>query len=155
MTFRRLQELVQELVFETEVVIPEPHRIEPIEVTRLPRTDRERVASRQATELGEQMLAAGEVGVIIVAGGQGTRLGFDGPKGTYPIAPVSQASLFQIHCEKVLSLCRRHGRLVPLYVMTSPENHEATVSYFAENRPLRAGSCAVLRARDGCRRWTG
>lgn len=131
--FRRLRELVEELVFETEAVIPEPQRIEPIAVTRLPRTDRERVMSRQATELGEQMLAAGEVGVIIVAGGQGTRLGFDGPKGTYPIGPVSQASLFQIHCEKVLALCRRHGRLVPLYVMTSPENHEATASYFAEN----------------------
>ena len=70
---------------------------------------------------------------MIVAGGSGTRLGFDGPKGTYPIGPVSAASLFQIHAEKIVALGRRHGRPIPLYVMTSPENHEATARFFAEH----------------------
>ena len=70
---------------------------------------------------------------MIVAGGLGTRLGFDGPKGTFPIGPVSAASLFQIHAEKVLALGRRYGRPLPLYVMTSPDNHEATVRFFAEH----------------------
>ena len=58
---------------------------------------------------GSQALAAGEVGVILVAGGQGTRLGFDHPKGMYPIGPVSGRSLFQIHVEKILAVGRRHG----------------------------------------------
>jgi UDP-N-acetylglucosamine/UDP-N-acetylgalactosamine diphosphorylase len=108
-------------------------RIEPIEVTRLPRTDSERVAYREAVERGESLLSDGQVGVIVVAGGQGTRLGFDGPKGTYPIGPVSSASLFQIHAEKVVALSRRYGRVVPFYVMTSPLNHDETVAFFAEH----------------------
>jgi len=79
------------------------------------------------------MLAAGEVAVVIVAGGQGTRLGFDGPKGCYPIGPVSDRSLFQIHAEKVTALGRRHGVSVPLYVMTSPQNHAETAAFFADH----------------------
>ena len=70
---------------------------------------------------------------MIVAGGLGTRLGFDGPKGTFPIGPVSAASLFQIHAEKVVATGRRYGKPLPLYVMTSPDNHEATVRFFDEN----------------------
>ena len=65
--------------------------------------------------------------------GSGTRLGFEGPKGTYPIAPVSAASLFQIHAEKVVALSKRHGRTIPLYIMTSPENNEVTARFFEEN----------------------
>jgi UDP-N-acetylglucosamine/UDP-N-acetylgalactosamine diphosphorylase len=108
-----------------------PAQVEPIEVFRLPKTDGERVARRRVAELGADALAAGEVGVVIVAGGSGTRLGFDGPKGTYPIGPVSAASLFQIHAEKVVAMGRRHGKPLPLYIMTSPENHEATAQFFA------------------------
>jgi UDP-N-acetylglucosamine/UDP-N-acetylgalactosamine diphosphorylase len=83
-----------------------------------------------ARETGEAMLRAGEVAVVVVAGGQGTRLGFDGPKGTYPIAPVSGATLFQIHAEKVVAVGRRYGVQPPLYVMTSHENHAATEQFF-------------------------
>jgi UDP-N-acetylglucosamine pyrophosphorylase len=79
---------------------------------------------------GRGVLAAGEVAVVIVAGGQGTRLGFDGPKGCYPIGPVSDRSLFQIHAEKVVAVGRRHGAPVPLYVMTSPQNHAETAAFF-------------------------
>jgi UDP-N-acetylglucosamine/UDP-N-acetylgalactosamine diphosphorylase len=68
-----------------------------------------------------------------VAGGSGTRLGFEGPKGTFPIGPVSSASLFQIHAEKIVALGRRFGRPIPLYIMTSPENHQATVDFFQAN----------------------
>jgi UDP-N-acetylglucosamine/UDP-N-acetylgalactosamine diphosphorylase len=79
---------------------------------------------------GRGMLAAGEVAVVIVAGGQGTRLGFDGPKGCYPIGPVSDRSLFQLHAEKMVALGRRHGVPVPLCVMTSPQNHAETAAFF-------------------------
>ncbi|MEP6640879.1 MAG: UTP--glucose-1-phosphate uridylyltransferase [Gaiellales bacterium] len=83
---------------------------------------------------GEAALRRGKVAVVIVAGGQGTRLGFDGPKGSYPIGPVTDRSLFQIHCEKIAALGVRHGRTPPLYVMTSDENHEATDRFLAEHR---------------------
>lgn len=82
--------------------------------------------------LGQEALSAGRVAVVLVAGGQGTRLGHDGPKGTYPIGPVSGKSLFQIHAEKVLALRRRHGAPLPLYVMVSPENHATTHEFFVE-----------------------
>ena len=67
--------------------------------------------------------------MILVAGGQGTRLGFDHPKGMYPIGPVSQATLFQILLEKIVARGRQHGVRIPLYLMTSPATHEETVRY--------------------------
>jgi UDP-N-acetylglucosamine/UDP-N-acetylgalactosamine diphosphorylase len=84
--------------------------------------------------LGEEALWAGEVAVLVVAGGQGTRLGFDHPKGLFPIGPVSNKSLFQIHAEKVLALRRRYGAAVPLLVMTSQATQAPTEAFFAENR---------------------
>lgn len=83
--------------------------------------------------LGEAALARGEVAVLLVAGGQGTRLGFDRPKGAYAVGPVSGASLFQIHAEKVLATARRYGRPVPFLVMTSQATHADTVAYFEEH----------------------
>lgn len=140
---------------------PEPaHGLDEVaacEVIRLPRTDGERVARRLAAELGESMLAAGEVAVVLVAGGQGTRLGFDGPKGTYPIGPVSGNSLFQIHAEKVRALGRRYGKPIPLYIMTSFENDTATRAFFEKHdrfglRHLRCfvqGQMPALDAKSG------
>ena len=128
-----IDDLVARLVHADESDLPTADRVRPVEVQRLPRTDGERVARRHAVELGAGALANGEVAVVVVAGGQGTRLGFDGPKGTYPIGPVSAASLFRIHAEKVVALGRRHGRPIPFYVMTSPDNHEATARFFDEN----------------------
>ena len=52
--------------------------------------------SKEALNSGQEALAAGQVGAILVAGGQGTRLGFNGPKGTFPITTVSKASLFDV-----------------------------------------------------------
>jgi UDP-N-acetylglucosamine/UDP-N-acetylgalactosamine diphosphorylase len=89
--------------------------------------------SSQDETAGREMLAAGEVAVVVVAGGQGTRLGFDGPKGCYPVGPVTERSLFQIHAEKVVALGRRYGVNVPLYVMTSPQNQAETGAFFAEH----------------------
>ncbi|QDV36712.1 UTP--glucose-1-phosphate uridylyltransferase [Tautonia plasticadhaerens] len=128
----RLGELVDRLVVGTVDEAPhpiEPSRVGPVDVRRVPQTDAERVARRHAAERGEAALAAGEVAAVLVAGGQGTRLGFDGPKGTYPIGPVSGASLFQLHAEKLRALGRRYGAPVPLYIMTSPENHRATTEF--------------------------
>lgn len=86
----------------------------------------------EARSLGEAALRRGEVAALIVAGGQGTRLGFDKPKGLYPVGPVSRKPLFQVHAEKVVALRRRYGAAVPLLVMTSPATHDETEAYFAE-----------------------
>jgi UDP-N-acetylglucosamine/UDP-N-acetylgalactosamine diphosphorylase len=87
-----------------------------------------------AIDRGAQALAAGEVGVVIVAGGQGTRLGFDHPKGMFSIGPVSGSSLFRILLEKVLAISRRYGLRVPLYIMTSDATHEETAAYLEREK---------------------
>lgn len=83
----------------------------------------------QAYENGAQLLSGGKVGMIIVAGGQGSRLGFDHPKGLYPIGPISDISLFQIFIEKVIARAKQFGSTIPLYIMTSPPTHEETIEY--------------------------
>ncbi len=87
-----------------------------------------------AVAAGEEALRAGQVAALVVAGGQGSRLGFEKPKGMFPVGPVTGASLFQIHAEKVLALSRKYGKPVPLLVMTSPATHADTEAFFRENR---------------------
>ena len=82
-----------------------------------------RVTATDACAAATAALTRGEVGAILVAGGQGTRLGFPHPKGMFPIGPVSNKSLFAIHAEKVLALGRRYGKPVPLLLMTSHATH--------------------------------
>jgi UDP-N-acetylglucosamine/UDP-N-acetylgalactosamine diphosphorylase len=94
---------------------------------------RNRFSPTQALQRGTEALQAGQVGVLVVAGGQGSRLGFDHPKGMFPIGPVSGRTLFQIHVERILALARRHGVAIPLYLMTSPATHEETVAFFAQH----------------------
>ena len=90
-------------------------------------------AYKRAVAAGERELSAGRVAVLLVAGGQGSRLGYDGPKGCYSIGPVTGASLFHFHARKVLARSIRHGASVPFYIMTSLANNEATVKHFEEN----------------------
>ncbi|HMC66880.1 MAG TPA: UDPGP type 1 family protein, partial [Gemmataceae bacterium] len=81
-----------------------------------------------------EALRRGQIAVLLVAGGQGSRLGFDHPKGMFPIGPVSNKSLFQIHAEKVLALRRRYAAPIPFLVMTSPATHAETEAFFREHR---------------------
>jgi len=94
---------------------------------------RNRFSPEEARRHGAETLGAGHVGVSLVAGGQGSRLGFDHPKGMYPIGPVSGNTLFQILVEKLLATSRRHGAPIPLYLMTSPVTHAETVDFLARH----------------------
>lgn len=87
----------------------------------------------EARSRGAAALSAGRIGAILVAGGQGTRLGFEHPKGMFPIGPVSQASLFQILFEKLIATGQRYGKACPLFLMTSPATHDETTEYLAEH----------------------
>jgi UDP-N-acetylglucosamine/UDP-N-acetylgalactosamine diphosphorylase len=135
--FDRLDRLIAELVLRNPVAeaaaAATPDHVQPVHVVRLPQTDGERMLRLRSAGVGSDALAAGEVAVILVAGGSGTRLGFEGPKGTFPIGPVSSATLFQIHAEKIVALGKRFGRAIPLFIMTSPENHAATTAFFDQH----------------------
>ncbi|HEO71992.1 MAG TPA: UDPGP type 1 family protein [Candidatus Hydrogenedentes bacterium] len=101
-----------------------------------------------AWEAGEEALRGGRVGLFLVAGGQGTRLGFDGPKGTYPIGPVSKRTLFEFHAEKIRNLQRRYGCVLPWYIMVSDANEAATRAFFEANAYLGLDSANVLFVRQ-------
>lgn len=88
----------------------------------------------EAVEAGERELRAGRVAALLVAGGQGSRLGYDGPKGCYSIGPITGASLFYFHARKILARSLRYGKPIPFYVMTSEANNAATIRHFEENQ---------------------
>ncbi|HJZ53362.1 MAG TPA: UDPGP type 1 family protein [Gemmataceae bacterium] len=111
----------------------EPHTVLPAREQIAPLPVEPAEAPSEARAAGEDALRRGEVAALCVAGGQGSRLGFDKPKGMFPVGPVSGASLFQVHAEKALALARKYGRLVPLLVMTSPATDADTKAFFREN----------------------
>ncbi len=90
-------------------------------------------ARARAIELGRNAIGDGKVGMILVAGGQGTRLGFDRPKGLFPLGPLSSRTLFQILVDRLRAIRRRHNAAVPLWILTSPATDEATRAYFRQH----------------------
>ena len=83
-----------------------------------------------ARDAGSVALQAGRVAAFTVAGGQGTRLGYDGPKGTYPVTPVTGKTLFQVFAEKIARSGERYGVTIPWFILTSEINKDATVAAF-------------------------
>lgn len=84
-------------------------------------------------EAGEALIRAGKIAAFTVAGGQGTRLGWNGPKGTFPATPVTGKPLFHVFAEQILANEKKYGVTVPWYIMTSPSNDAATRAFFADN----------------------
>lgn len=105
-------------------------RFEPPEIFPLRRAGPEETRARAARERGEELLRRGEVGFLLVAGGQASRLGYDGPKGAFPVGPVSGRSLFEFHARRLRAARERYGRPMPWYVMTSRANRAATREIF-------------------------
>ena len=84
----------------------------------------------RARAFGEMLIRAGQVAAFTVAGGQGTRLGWDDPKGTFPATPLSRKSLFQLFAEQLRKTQELFGAPVPWYIMTSETNHAVTQDFF-------------------------
>ena len=121
-----------------EYVVHKPHVALPKDiqpVTAYPRVADEanRELYQRAAATGAELLAAGKVAAFLVAGGQGTRLGYDGPKGEYPVTPVKGKPLFQVFAEQLSNVGRTSGKPVPWYLMTSDVNDAPTRSFFEKN----------------------
>ncbi len=107
-----------------------PSTIEPAPVvTAEPGTARRAGAAAR----GARLIGEGKVAALVVAGGQGTRLGYDGPKGMFEISPVAGKSLFRLFAEFILGSERRYGGTIPWYIMTSETNDRVTRDYFTEH----------------------
>lgn len=87
----------------------------------------------QARKLGTELLRNGKVAAFVVAGGQGTRLGLNGPKGNLPISPVKNKTLFQIFAESIKATSEKYQACCPWYIMTSALNHTETKEIFQSN----------------------
>src|SRR4029077_16521393 len=117
---------------EQKDALPDRSRIEPMPHPTIREDERHELAT-----IGDAEVAEGRIAYLVVAGGQGTRLGFDHPKGMFPIGPISKKSLFQLHAEKVLALHRIYDVRIPLLVMTSPATDEETRLFFKRKNYFR------------------
>jgi len=89
--------------------------------------------SESLKKTGEEIIRNGQLAVLTVAGGQGTRLGWSGPKGTFPATQITGKSLFQLIAEQIVFASQKYGVSIPWYIMTSNENDGATRSYLLDN----------------------
>ena len=85
------------------------------------------------TKIGEEVIRQGKLAVVTMAGGQGTRLGHSGPKGTYDIGLASHKSIFEILCDNFKAAKEKYQVTIPWYLMTSEENNDDTIAFFEQN----------------------
>lgn len=106
------------------------------EISPLPCLDTERLSESEKeklTKLGLEAIGRGEAAVLTMAGGQGTRLGHTGPKGTYDIGLPDHKSLFEMQCDSLKRTGRKCGYYPQWYIMTSDINHDETCAFFEAN----------------------
>lgn len=103
-------------------------KVEPIQYI-----DKEKLSKEEKDrykQLGINAIKQGKLAAVTMAGGQGTRLGFDGPKGTFDLGLPSHKTLFEIICDNLKETSKEYGVTIPWYIMTSQENNEETVDFF-------------------------
>jgi UDP-N-acetylglucosamine/UDP-N-acetylgalactosamine diphosphorylase len=113
--------------------LPLPKSIEPVKAYPREANAEHRALYQQAEQRGQELLRQGKIGAFLVAGGQGTRLGYDGPKGEYPVTPVKRKPLFQVFAEQLRAFGRDAGKSIPWYIMTSTVNDGPTREFFNQN----------------------
>jgi len=128
-----LRALIEKYVI-AEYNPPLPADIKPISaLPRMPVSPEHTDLYARALERGRALLREGKAAAFVVAGGQGTRLGYEGPKGEYPVTPLKNKPLFQVFAEQILSHSRAAGRPIPWYIMTSEANDAATRAFFRKH----------------------
>lgn len=131
--FAHLDKLIKDYVLKKpEITIPEDLQPAPY-FPLTPANQAQQKLYADAEENGRKLISQGKVACLIVAGGQGTRLGYDGPKGTYPIGPVSGRSLFEYFALSIRRSEKKYNTEISWYIMTSLLNNQQTVDFFEEN----------------------
>ena len=147
--FAKINEWIAEFIKKPNSVAISPE-LDPVPSYRPEPKDYEQARKyTEAIELGKELISRGKVAAFVVAGGQGTRLGFDGPKGDFPISPVRNKTLFQIFAEHIATVSSRYQAVCPWYIMTSPLNHDQTVEIFRSNDYYSLGKENVFIFQQG------
>ncbi len=132
--FALLQDHIEKHIEGSTLSNPKTTILEPPKIIPIPNNDSQKARAAEAKEIGKDALKAGKVAVVTVAGGLGTRLGVDRPKGTLPISPIMGKSIFELHAEKIQAVMNKYDTITPWYIMTSINNDEMTRSFFERNR---------------------
>ena len=103
----------------------------------------------EAVKLGKELISAGKVAAFVVAGGQGTRLGFEGPKGNFPISPIKKKTLFRIFADSIAAVSQKYQADCPWYIMASPLNYGRTKEIFRSNNYYGLGENNVFIFQQG------
>lgn len=131
--FDTLDTLIADYVLRRpETAIPDDLKPAPF-FPLVPAGEKQAAYYAEAEKAGKEALCNGKIALLTVAGGQGTRLGFDGPKGTYPIGPVTGRTLFQYFADAIARAGEKYGCDFLWYIMTSQLNNKATVEFFRAN----------------------
>lgn len=104
---------------------------------------------QRAEDRGREMLRQGKVGAFLVAGGQGTRLGYEGPKGEFPVTPIKNKPLFQVFAEQLTAWSLDAGRVIPWYIMTSDLNDGPTKAFFKQHGHFGYDPAAIFFFEQG------
>ncbi|MBT3277767.1 MAG: UDPGP type 1 family protein [Phycisphaerales bacterium] len=126
--FPQIQSWIEQYVLQ-KPTLEIPTNIQPPQIIPFGGGDNAEAARAQ----GQELLRAGKVAAFVVAGGQGTRLGFEGPKGCYPATPVTEKPLFRVFAEQINAAQQTYGVSIPWYILTSPINDTATQAHFRQN----------------------
>jgi UDP-N-acetylglucosamine/UDP-N-acetylgalactosamine diphosphorylase len=127
----QIDSIEEQVFFAQRETVVNPQEIKDLEIA--PFTDFDISGSNEHFVIGKKIIAEGQAGCLLIAGGQGTRLGCNGPKGLYPVTIVKNKSLFQLVAEKVLAASRQANRPLFLAIMTSSVNHEETFNFFEDH----------------------
>lgn len=104
-------------------------RLEPLSALEVSEIEKNKA---KYEEIGLGAIRAGKAGAVLLAGGQGTRLGSDGPKGKYNIGITKDVFIFERLIRNLLDVTDKAGCFVPLYIMTSDKNNDETIAFFEE-----------------------
>lgn len=137
LTAQEQQALIQQIQHIDFSLLEKQHSLiknpPPLQSTIEPFTDFSFIGQHDDLSKGKQLLHEGKMGCLVLAGGQGTRLRFDGPKGRFPVSLIKHKSLFQLLAEKTLAASKQASIPLSLAIMTSPENDEITKRFFADH----------------------
>ena len=118
-----------------EKIINKEEKTTDDEITPIPFMVKDKLIDEQKKhyeQKGIDIIKSGKLAAVTMAGGQGTRLGHNGPKGTFKLNVKGNKYIFEILCESLKRVKEKYGVYIPWYIMTSRENNDATVKFFEE-----------------------
>ena len=142
--FNQIKELYEST--KTEVSFAND-KIEPIDYVDKSALSNEEL--KKYNDLGDEAIKSGKYAVVTMAGGQGTRLGHNGPKGTFKLGLNPDKSIFEILTDSLKANNEKYNVIIPWYIMTSRENNEQTENFFKENNYFGYDPTAIIFFKQG------